>query len=40
MMEKFKADYTNTFRSLTLNTIENTALFESPEFKENCGNLD
>ena len=34
MMEKFKADYTNTFRSLTLNTIENTALFESPEFKE------
>ncbi|MED2040022.1 YdiU family protein [Bacillus wiedmannii] len=34
MMEKHKADYTNTFRSLTLNTIENTALFESPEFKE------
>ncbi|MCC0767574.1 YdiU family protein [Bacillus pacificus] len=34
MMEKYKADYTNTFRSLTLNTIENTALFESPEFKE------
>ncbi|HDR7669537.1 TPA: YdiU family protein [Bacillus wiedmannii] len=34
MMEKHKADYTNTFRSLTLHTIENTALFESPEFKE------
>lgn len=34
MMEKHKADYTNTFRSLTLDTIENTALFESPEFKE------
>ncbi|MDK7471562.1 YdiU family protein [Bacillus paranthracis] len=34
MMEKFKADYTNTFRSLTLNTLENTPLFDSPEFKE------
>ncbi|MGD6890993.1 protein adenylyltransferase SelO [Bacillus mobilis] len=34
IMEKHKADYTNTFRSLTLDTIENTALFESPEFKE------
>ncbi len=34
MMEKHKADYTNTFRSLTLDTIENTALFDSPEFKE------
>ncbi|OPD58634.1 protein adenylyltransferase SelO [Bacillus anthracis] len=34
MMEKHKVDYTNTFRSLTLNTLENTALFESPEFKE------
>lgn len=34
MMEKYKADYTNTFRSLTLDAIENTALFESPEFKE------
>lgn len=34
MMEKYKADYTNTFRSLTLNTLENTPLFDSPEFKE------
>ncbi len=34
MMEKYKADYTNTFRSLTLNTLENTPLFDSSEFKE------
>ena len=34
MMEKYKADYTNTFRSLTLDTLENTPLFDSPEFKE------
>ena len=34
MMEKYKADYTNTFRSLTLDAIENTALFESPEYKD------
>lgn len=33
-MEKYKADYTNTFRSLTDTTLENAPLFESPEFKE------
>ncbi|EOO19934.1 protein adenylyltransferase SelO [Bacillus cereus] len=33
-MEKYKADYTNTFRALTDTTLENTPLFESPEFKE------
>lgn len=33
-MEKYKADYTNTFRALTDNILENAPLFESPEFKE------
>ncbi|MFE6135892.1 YdiU family protein [Bacillus sp. NPDC057893] len=33
-MEKYKADYTNTFRALTDTTLENAPLFESPEFKE------
>ncbi|KFN01586.1 YdiU family protein [Bacillus clarus] len=34
MMEKHSADYTNTFRALTVNTLEDAALFDSPEFKE------
>ncbi|MGE8054668.1 protein adenylyltransferase SelO [Bacillus mycoides] len=33
-MEKYKEDYTNTFRALTDTTLENAPLFESPEFKE------
>ncbi len=33
LMEKYKADYTNTFRSLTLNVLEETDIFNSDEFK-------
>ncbi|MCJ8012961.1 YdiU family protein [Paenibacillus sp. KQZ6P-2] len=32
LMEKNHADYTNTFRALTLDTIEDTDLFEDAEF--------
>lgn len=32
IMEKYKADYTNTFRSLTLDDLENMDIFESDEF--------
>jgi len=32
LMEKYRADYTNTFRSLTLATPEDTDLFKAPEF--------
>ncbi|HEY4391014.1 MAG TPA: YdiU family protein [Paenibacillus sp.] len=32
LMEKYRADYTNTFRSLTLATPEDTDLFRAPEF--------
>ncbi|RKP58185.1 YdiU family protein [Cohnella endophytica] len=32
MMKKNRADYTNTFRALTLNKPEESALFGSPEF--------
>lgn len=32
LMYKFKGDYTNTFRALTLNSITDTDLFNSPEF--------
>lgn len=34
MMKKYKADYTNTFRSLTFDTLDNSTLFEKPEFKQ------
>ncbi|MED4462706.1 protein adenylyltransferase SelO [Metabacillus fastidiosus] len=34
MMEKHNADYTNTFRALTVDKQEGTALFESKEFTE------
>ncbi|PKC51654.1 hypothetical protein RhiirA1_483263 [Rhizophagus irregularis] len=34
LMEKYRADYTNTFRALTINKLENMALFESNEFQE------
>lgn len=34
MMEKYRADYTNTFRALTFDTPEDTALFGAQEFKE------
>ena len=33
MMQKHSADYTNTFRALTLDKLEDTALFNSEEFK-------
>ncbi len=33
MMQKYKADYTKTFRSLTIDQIRDTELFDSPEFK-------
>lgn len=32
MMQKHRADYTNTFRALTLDTAEETDLFETAEF--------
>ena len=32
MMQKHSADYTNTFRALTLNMLEDMALFTSEEF--------
>lgn len=34
LMEKHRADYTNTFRALTLNKLEDMALFVTPEFAE------
>lgn len=34
MMYKHKADYTNTFCALTFNRIEDTVLFETPEFNQ------
>jgi uncharacterized protein YdiU (UPF0061 family) len=34
MMQKYSADYTNTFRALTLDKLEDTALFNSDEFKQ------
>lgn len=32
MMQKYKADYTNTFRSLTIDQMQNTDLFDTPDF--------
>lgn len=32
MMQKFRADYTNTFRALTFDTLEDTVMFKTPEF--------
>ncbi|WP_066062188.1 protein adenylyltransferase SelO [Neobacillus soli] len=34
MMEKFRADYTNTFRALTFHRYEKTELFGTEEFKQ------
>ncbi|WP_243298628.1 protein adenylyltransferase SelO [Bacillus litorisediminis] len=34
MMQKYNADYTNTFRALTLDRPEGEDLFNAPEFKE------
>jgi serine/tyrosine/threonine adenylyltransferase len=34
MMEKHRADYTNTFRALTFNKLEDTELFGTPEFTQ------
>lgn len=34
MMQKYKADYTNTFRDLTFDQLEDMELFCSPEFAE------
>ena len=34
MMQKYKADYTNTFRSLTIDQMRDTDLFDSPEFNQ------
>ncbi|MBS4204412.1 protein adenylyltransferase SelO [Lederbergia citrea] len=34
MMEKYQADYTNTFRALTIEKHDDTNLFGSPEFAE------
>lgn len=32
IMQKYRADYTNTFRSLTLDNLEDTEMFKSTEF--------
>lgn len=34
LMEKYRADYTNTFRALTLDQLEDTVLFGTPEFSQ------
>src|SRR5699024_4440471 len=34
IMEKYNADYTNTFRALTMNRLEDTGLLEKEEFKD------
>ncbi|GAA0357907.1 protein adenylyltransferase SelO [Bacillus horti] len=34
LMHSYKADYTNTFRSLTLGNMEDTELSDAPEFKQ------
>lgn len=34
VMQKYRADFTNTFRALTLDKMEDTVLFEKPEFVE------
>ena len=34
LMQKYRADYTNTFRSLTFESYEDTSLFGYPEFKQ------
>ncbi|WP_242220914.1 YdiU family protein [Bacillus cereus group sp. BfR-BA-01380] len=34
IMEKYRADYTNTFRALTFDKLEDMALFETTEFAE------
>jgi len=34
MMQKYRADYTNTFRALTFETQEDTVLFGTPEFTQ------
>ncbi len=34
MMEKYQADYTNTFRALTFNKLEHTVLYDKEEFEE------
>lgn len=34
MMEKYQADFTNTFRALSLEKPEDTVLVETPEFKQ------
>ncbi|WP_026564396.1 protein adenylyltransferase SelO [Bacillus sp. UNC41MFS5] len=34
IMEKYQADYTNTFRALTIEKLDETLLVETPEFKE------
>ena len=34
MMQKQRADYTNTFRALTLDKLEDTGLFVTPEFAQ------
>ncbi|MEX3711927.1 protein adenylyltransferase SelO [Cytobacillus horneckiae] len=34
LMAEFKADYTNTFRALTFNTLEGSDLFKSDEFSQ------
>ncbi|MFJ8258282.1 YdiU family protein [Peribacillus asahii] len=34
IMQKYRADYTNTFRALTFDTLEDTALFGTTEFNQ------
>ncbi|MGP4069501.1 protein adenylyltransferase SelO [Halobacillus sp. B29] len=34
MMKEYKADFTNTFRALTFDRLEDISIFEAPEFKK------
>jgi uncharacterized protein YdiU (UPF0061 family) len=34
MMKKYKADYTNTFRSLSFENLDGMAMFDSPDFNQ------
>ena len=34
LMKKYQVDYTNTFRALTFNKMENNEMFGTPEFTE------
>lgn len=39
MMKEYKADFTNTFRALTFDRLEDMSIFEAPEFKKVAGTM-